>query len=89
MRVWPADSDMGRKIFFCPRRCPDRTRSPAFTIEARRLIGELKYRIWRLYLAGAAYYFQSGKLDLYQSLLAKTKAGRSGLPLTRNDWYLR
>lgn len=57
--------------------------------EARRLIGELKYRIWRLYLAGSAYYFQSGKLDLYQSLLVKTNRGRSGLPLTRNDWYPR
>jgi cyclopropane-fatty-acyl-phospholipid synthase len=55
--------------------------------EAHRLVGELKYRIWRLYLAGSAYYFQSGKLDLYQSLLVKSDAGRSGLPLTREDWY--
>jgi cyclopropane-fatty-acyl-phospholipid synthase len=42
-----------------------------------------------LYLAGSAYYFQSGKLDLYQSLLVKTNAGRSSLPLTREDWYFR
>ena len=55
--------------------------------EARRLIGKLKYRIWHLYLAGSAYYFQSGKLDLYQSLLVKTRDGRSGMPLTRADWY--
>jgi cyclopropane-fatty-acyl-phospholipid synthase len=55
--------------------------------EARRLVGELKYRIWRLYLAGSAYYFQSGKLDLYQSLLVKSRDGRSGMPLTREDWY--
>ncbi len=55
--------------------------------EARRLIGELKYRIWRLYLAGSAYYFQSGKLDLYQSLLIKSRGGRSRMPLTREDWY--
>lgn len=54
---------------------------------ARDLVGELKYRIWRLYLAGSAYYFQSGKLDLYQSLLVKTENGRSGLPLTRKEWY--
>ncbi len=54
---------------------------------ATRLVGELKYRIWRLYLAGSAHYFQSGKLDLYQSLLVKTVNGRSGLPLTRKDWY--
>ena len=64
-------------------------RLEARQFEARRLIAELKYRIWRLYLAGSAYYFQSGKLDLYQSLLIKTNAGRSSLPLTRDDWYFR
>lgn len=55
--------------------------------KAKELIGELKYRIWRLYLAGSAYYFQCGKLDLYQSLLVKNAEGVSGIPLTRNDWY--
>jgi cyclopropane-fatty-acyl-phospholipid synthase len=55
--------------------------------QARSLVGELKYRIWRLYLAGSAYYFQSGKLDVYQSLLVKNREGRSGMPLTREDWY--
>jgi cyclopropane-fatty-acyl-phospholipid synthase len=55
--------------------------------QARALVGELKYRIWRLYLAGSAYYFQTGKLDLYQSLLVKSDGGRSGMPLTRADWY--
>lgn len=54
---------------------------------AKALIGELKYRIWRLYLAGSAHYFRSGKLDLYQSLLVKTADGKSGMPLTRKDWY--
>jgi cyclopropane-fatty-acyl-phospholipid synthase len=51
------------------------------------LVGELKYRIWRLYLAGSAHYFQSGKLDLYQSLLVKCVDGHSGMSLTRGDWY--
>jgi cyclopropane-fatty-acyl-phospholipid synthase len=55
--------------------------------QACNLVGDLKYRIWRLYLAGSAYYFQSGKLDLYQSLLVKSTDGRSGMPLTRGDWY--
>jgi cyclopropane-fatty-acyl-phospholipid synthase len=54
--------------------------------QATRLVGELKARIWRLYLAGSAHYFQSGKLDLYQSLLVKCADGRSGMPLTRADW---
>lgn len=55
--------------------------------QATTLVGELKARIWRLYLAGSAHYFQSGKLDLYQSLLVKCVDGRSGMPLTRSDWY--
>lgn len=55
--------------------------------QARALVGDLKYRIWRLYLAGPAYYFQSGKLDLYESLLVKNDGGRSGMPLTKEDWY--
>jgi cyclopropane-fatty-acyl-phospholipid synthase len=38
---------------------------------ARRLVGEPKYRMWRLYLAGSAYYFQKAKLELYHSLLLK------------------
>ena len=54
---------------------------------ATELVGELKAKIWRLYLAGSAYYFHSGKLDLYQSLLVKCADGRAGLPLTRRDWY--
>jgi cyclopropane-fatty-acyl-phospholipid synthase len=55
--------------------------------QATKLVGELKSRIWRLYLAGSAHYFQSGKLDLYQSLLVKCADGQSGMSLTREDWY--
>lgn len=55
--------------------------------QARRLTDEVTYRIWRLYMAGSAYYFQAGRLGLYQSLLAKPENGGSGLPLTRQDWY--
>jgi cyclopropane-fatty-acyl-phospholipid synthase len=54
---------------------------------AREMVGEIKYRIWRLYLAGSAHYFRSGKLGLYQSLLTKNIHGRSTVPLTRDDWY--
>jgi len=56
--------------------------------QAKKLVGEVKYRIWRLYLAGSAYYFRSGKLDVYQSLLIKADGGVRGMPLTREDWYL-
>lgn len=62
-------------------------RLEAHAAEARRVAGEVKYRIWRLYLAGSAHYFRSGKLDLYQTLMVKNENGKSGLPLTRQDWY--
>jgi cyclopropane-fatty-acyl-phospholipid synthase len=54
---------------------------------AKELVGEIKYRTWRLYLAGSADYFRTGKLDLYQTLLLKPASATSGLPLTRSDWY--
>jgi cyclopropane-fatty-acyl-phospholipid synthase len=63
-------------------------RLEANELEAKKLVGEVKYRIWRLYLAGSAHYFRSGKLDVYQSLLIKAHGGPSGMPLTREDWYL-
>jgi cyclopropane-fatty-acyl-phospholipid synthase len=55
--------------------------------EARRIARDINYRIWRLYMAGAAHGFRSGRLNLFQALLAKPAHGRSGLPLTRDDWY--
>jgi cyclopropane-fatty-acyl-phospholipid synthase len=54
---------------------------------ARALKDEATYRIWRLYMAGSAYSFDNGNLNLYQSLFAKPKHGKSGLPLSRSDWY--
>jgi len=55
--------------------------------EVRRMTGEVKYRTWRLYLAGSWHYFRTGKLDLYQALLIKNSQGNSRFPLTRQDWY--
>jgi cyclopropane-fatty-acyl-phospholipid synthase len=55
--------------------------------EAKKVTDEVTYRIWRLYMAGSAHGFQNGTLNLYQVLLVKPDAGRSGLPLTREDWY--
>lgn len=54
---------------------------------AKELVGDIKYRTWRLYLAGSAHYFRTGKLDLYQTLLVKPQGAISGLPFTRGDWY--
>ena len=55
--------------------------------EACQTASEDNYRIWRLYMAGSAYGFQIGRLNLYQALLAKPARGDSRLPLTRADWY--
>jgi cyclopropane-fatty-acyl-phospholipid synthase len=56
--------------------------------EALAYVEERTYRIWRLYLAGSAHQFRRGTINLHQSLLVRPDAaGRSGLPLTREDWY--
>ena len=55
--------------------------------EARRLTDDVTYRIWRLYMAGAAHGFRTGVYNIYQTLLAKPDHGVAGLPLTRADWY--
>jgi cyclopropane-fatty-acyl-phospholipid synthase len=55
--------------------------------EARRITNDTTYRIWRLYMAGAAHGFRIGRLNIYQALLARSLHGKSGLPLTREDWY--
>jgi cyclopropane-fatty-acyl-phospholipid synthase len=54
---------------------------------ARQVVDEVTYRIWRLYMAGAAHRFRTGWLNLYQALLVKPEHGNSRLPLTRVDWY--
>jgi len=45
------------------------------------------YRIWRIYMAGSAYSFETGRIGLYQSLLVKSGRQATRLPLTRCDWY--
>lgn len=56
--------------------------------EATRLVGALAYRVWRLYMAGSAYGFRSGRIGVVQTLFAKPdKQGSAGLPATRADLY--
>lgn len=54
--------------------------------EARRLTDDTTYRIWRLYMAGSAHRFLSGRLKAYHSLLLKGSS-EDGIPLTRDTWY--
>ena len=62
-------------------------RLEAHAEEVRRITDDTTYRIWRLYMAGSAHGFRTGRLNVYQTLLAKTRHGHSGLPLMRQDWY--
>lgn len=53
--------------------------------EARRATDEKTYRLWRLYMAGAAHKFRIGRNNVYQVLLYRPSGGDSVLPLTRSD----
>lgn len=55
--------------------------------EARRVTDETTYRVWRLFMSATAYQFESCETNVYQALLVKPRHGKSGLPLTRSDWY--
>jgi len=48
---------------------------------------ESTYRVWRLYMSGSAHGFDSGRLNVYQTLLVKSGRKPGGLPLTRDGWY--
>lgn len=56
--------------------------------EARRLIGEHKYRIWRIYMAGSAHAFDHGWMELWQVLAGKAVDGQQpGYPFRREYIY--
>ncbi len=55
--------------------------------QARSIVGIERYRMWQMYLAASAWFFESGRRTIYQSLLFKGKDEASGLPLTRKAWY--
>ena len=56
--------------------------------EVRLCTDETTYRIWRIYMAGAADGFRTGLYNVYQTIFVKPNHGQSGLPLTRADWYV-
>ncbi|MDQ2707816.1 MAG: class I SAM-dependent methyltransferase [Actinomycetota bacterium] len=54
--------------------------------EAIALIGAEQYRVWVLYLAGAALAFQENRMGVHQILLVRPDAdGASGLPRSRAE----
>jgi cyclopropane-fatty-acyl-phospholipid synthase len=58
--------------------------------EAIQIAGPETYRLWRLFMAGAAYGFDREHLSVYQALFAKPDAlGNAHLPLTREEIYAK
>lgn len=56
--------------------------------EAIRQVGEEKYRMWVLYLAGCVFALGDGGARIYQTVATKHKAkGVSGMPCTREHLY--
>lgn len=63
-------------------------RLEAHADEARRLVGEHKYRVWRIYMAGSAHAFDHGWMELWQVLAGKSVAGtQSGYSFRRDYIY--
>ena len=56
--------------------------------EARRIVGEKMYRIWRIYMAGSAHAFDRGWISIFQILGTKAlENGSVPYPLTRDHVY--
>ena len=58
--------------------------------EAVKASDEVTYRTWRLYMSASAYGFESGNINVNQTLLAKmTGEGKSNVLFSRADLYTR
>jgi cyclopropane-fatty-acyl-phospholipid synthase len=56
--------------------------------EARRLAGDKRFRIWRVYLAGSAVGFRDNWMNIYQLLACKLGGpGSNPFPMTREWMY--
>jgi cyclopropane-fatty-acyl-phospholipid synthase len=56
--------------------------------DAVKATDEVMYRTWRLYMSASVYGFESGNINVNQTLLAKMKSGGiSGVPFSRADLY--
>ncbi len=65
---------------WCERLTAEREKAIAY-------VGEEKYRIWVVYLAGVSLAFTRGTLRIYQTLASRNAKGPSPLPPTRADLY--
>jgi cyclopropane-fatty-acyl-phospholipid synthase len=64
------------------------TRLEAQADKARSMIGEQKYRIWRIYMAGSAHAFDRGWMEVWQVLAGKgVSGGQPNYPFSREYQY--
>lgn len=56
--------------------------------KALQYVDEVTYRIWRLFMSGSSYGFDTGRHNLYQTILVKPDKGKSGMPWSRNYIYM-
>lgn len=55
---------------------------------AKEIVGEEKYRIWQIYMAGSAHAFERGWMSIFQILAGKPMVtGQLPYPLTRDHVY--
>jgi cyclopropane-fatty-acyl-phospholipid synthase len=55
--------------------------------EARQLVDDEKFRIWRVYLAGCAYAFEHDDVSIYQIVCRKAGHSATTLPWSRRYMY--
>lgn len=55
--------------------------------DAVRIADETLYRTWRLYMAGAVYGFETGGININQTLIARPDRGAVPLPRSCADLY--
>ena len=64
------------------------TNLEAHRVQAQGIVGERRYRIWQIYLAGCAFGFSNGWMNLYQVLCGKAENSQlKRQPLTRDYMY--
>lgn len=64
------------------------SRLEAKAARARELVGERRYRVWRIYMAGSAHAFERGWISIFQILGTKPlENGTVPYPLTRAHVY--
>jgi cyclopropane-fatty-acyl-phospholipid synthase len=54
---------------------------------AQGFVGEQRFKIWRMYMAGSALEFEEGRTGIHQILGAKWKRSQSLVPATRKYMY--